>query len=400
MSNTEIWEIAQRRLPGWVYASLRHIVVEKERPWEDADEAEFEDMTDDEIGGSLLRLDRLYGKEKNKKYLKPASRLVGQLKRRGITGHDKLEIVRDCGAASGKKDEIYKGVPSADVAPSDKKAAQVARSEKYGIKAQMDGANLSYPSGNPTKEALYGDPVNLHYPFGGDNDQPDPVRLRSALQRFKQFGASGYPDKESRALVYERIVRAATAAGITVAYNADDPIDALLPESLVRSLVEKSDTPYVMISKSEPVKRIVYGVVLDPYGPNGAKADAHNDYVPPSAIEETAHAFMRGHRVIGMQHLSKADAVLVESSIEQYPSQDDYRKAMKGEPHRVYRRPFGDDFVHSGSWVVGVQLGEKEWAAYENKEINAFSPGGIGVRRSITKDEMPKVEFIDLVFGG
>jgi hypothetical protein len=101
-----------------------------------------------------------------------------------------------------------------------------------------------------------------------------------------------------------------------------------------------------------------------------------------------------------MQYLSKADAVLVESSIEQYPSQDDYRKAMKGEPHRVYRRPFGDDFVHSGSWVVGVQLGEKEWAAYENKEINAFSPGGIGVRRSITKDEMPKVEFIDLVFGG
>jgi hypothetical protein len=106
---------------------------------------------------------------------------------------------------------------------------------------------------------------------------------------------------------------------------------------------------------------------------------------------------MLGKRVIGLQHSVKANADLLESHIEQYPTHDDYLKAMRGEPHRVTRRPFGDDFVHSGSWIVGVRLGKEEWELVRKGELNAFSPGGSGIRIPITTEDMPQVTFVDLV---
>ena len=159
---------------------------------------------------------------------------------------------------------------------------------------------------------------------------------------------------------------------------------------------EASGNP-VQINKAEKAKQIVYGVVLDPYGKNGAQADGHNDWPPPAMIEKAAHEYMKGPKVIGMRHGQKANAHVVESWIEMYPTQEDYRKALNDEPHQVSRRPFGDDVLHSGSWVIGVQLGNDEWAAYERGDINAFSPGGLGVRTPITQSMMPEVEFVDLV---
>jgi hypothetical protein len=153
----------------------------------------------------------------------------------------------------------------------------------------------------------------------------------------------------------------------------------------------------VKINKAEKAKQIVYGVVLDPYGKDGAQADAHNDWPPPAMIEKAAHEYMKGSRVIGMQHGAKAEAQVVESWIEMYPTQEDYRKALNDEPHAVSRRPFGDDVIHSGSWVIGVQLGHDEWKAYERGDINAFSPGGIGLRTPINESMMPEVTFVDLV---
>jgi len=153
----------------------------------------------------------------------------------------------------------------------------------------------------------------------------------------------------------------------------------------------------IPISKADPLKKIVYGIVADPYGVRGAQADAHDDWMMPSTVEGMAHDYIGKDMVIGFQHNKKADACPVESWVEQYPSPEDYLKAMKGEPHKVYRRKFGDDVIHSGSWGLGVRLGEKEWGAYEKGEINAFSPGGLGLRTPITPSQMPKVEFIDLV---
>ena len=153
----------------------------------------------------------------------------------------------------------------------------------------------------------------------------------------------------------------------------------------------------VPIAKADRVKKIVYGIVIDPYGKSGAEPDAHNDWFCPSAVEETAHNFMMGNKMIGIEHSGKANAFVVESWIEPYPSRKDYLNAMQGLPHKVFRKPFGSDHVHSGSWGLAVKLGSKEWEAYERGELNAFSPGGFTQRTLITPDMLPEVEFIELV---
>ena len=159
--------------------------------------------------------------------------------------------------------------------------------------------------------------------------------------------------------------------------------------------VKRSQIP---ISKADPVKQIVYGVVLDPYGNSGQPDfDAHNDWTPPAEVEKTAHGFLKGSRVIGLQHKKKAKADVVESWIESYPSRKEYLAAVRGLDHRIYRRKFGDDVLHSGAWVLGVQLGDREWKMYQDGKLNAFSPGGFGVRQPIKRSDMPKVEIIELV---
>jgi len=153
----------------------------------------------------------------------------------------------------------------------------------------------------------------------------------------------------------------------------------------------------VKIVKANTVKRIVYGVVMDPYDSNGPKEDAHNDWISPAGIETTAHKFSKGKMVVGLQHKQKADARVIETGIEQYPTRKDYLAALRNEPHSIYERPYGDDVVHSGSWIIGVELGPKEWEMFEKGEINAFSPGGFGIRTPLEKREMPEVKVIKLV---
>lgn len=147
----------------------------------------------------------------------------------------------------------------------------------------------------------------------------------------------------------------------------------------------------VPIAKADSEKRIVYGIVLDPY-----MIDAQDDYVSPKAIEETAHDWLSKSRIIGFDHTAKADAFPVESSIIPYPSKEDYEKAMEGKPHRAYRMPFGEDVVHSGSWVLGTKLGDSEWDKVKEGKLNAYSIGGYGKREPMSKSEMPKVEFVEL----
>lgn len=152
----------------------------------------------------------------------------------------------------------------------------------------------------------------------------------------------------------------------------------------------------VNVVKADTSKHIVYGAVMDPYGKTGPKPDAHNDWTPPADIEAAAHDFMQNSRVIGLQHKGKANAYPVESWVESYPP-GEYKKAMRKLPHKIYKRQFGTDALHSGSWVMGVKLGPKEWQMYLDGELNAFSPGGTGIRRPMSVEEMPEVKIIELV---
>ncbi len=145
------------------------------------------------------------------------------------------------------------------------------------------------------------------------------------------------------------------------------------------------------ITKSVSEKQIVYGVVLDPYD-----VDTQGEWVPPSEVESTAHGFLKKSRVIGFEHLTKASAQIVESWIEAYPSKADYKSAMQNLPHTITKRKFGGDFIHSGSWIAGVQLGDAEWAMYRDGKLNAFSIGGFSFKADVSKTAMPKIEIIEL----
>jgi uracil-DNA glycosylase family 4 len=145
------------------------------------------------------------------------------------------------------------------------------------------------------------------------------------------------------------------------------------------------------VTKAAQDKQIVYGVVLDPY-----EIDTQDEWSPPAMIEETAHGYLRKSRVVGREHTRKATAEVVESWVEQYPTPEDYKAAMSLQPHRAYVRPFGSDKVHSGSWVMGVHLGDAEWDAYKRGEITGFSIGGFSAKVTVNKQAMPKVEFVTL----
>lgn len=167
-----------------------------------------------------------------------------------------------------------------------------------------------------------------------------------------------------------------------------------------RAVERKSESP-VRIAKADPIKRIVYGIVLDPYGNDGEPTtDAHNDWVPPATVEATAHQYLKGARVVGLQHAKRANAAVVESWLDPYPSREDYVSAMQGADHAIYRRPFGSDYLHSGSWVLGVELGPQEWADYQAGVFNAFSPGGKGMKEPLVSSSMPRVKVINLVQEG
>lgn len=150
----------------------------------------------------------------------------------------------------------------------------------------------------------------------------------------------------------------------------------------------------VHISKSSEERRIVYGVVLDPY-----QWDTQGDWIPARDIELSAHDYMEHSRVVGLEHTSVSDAVVLESWLWPYPSTDDYNKAMRNEPHKAFAAKFGSDVVHSGAWVMATKIyNPKTWDDVKAGRINAYSIGGVGIRspHDTEHEPIPKVEFIEV----
>tara|TARA_Y100000593_G_scaffold89967_1_gene175301 strand:+ start:67 stop:672 length:606 start_codon:yes stop_codon:yes gene_type:complete len=151
---------------------------------------------------------------------------------------------------------------------------------------------------------------------------------------------------------------------------------------------KQSEDFEVSITKSDDSKRIVYSAVLSP-----DEEDAHGDMVPVGEIEDTAHKYLEKSRTVGRQHTSLANAKVVESYVVHYPSDEDYRKALAGEDHNSYRIPFGDDYITSGTWVMGVRLGDEEYKAVMDGSITGFSIGGYGHRIERKKSELPNITY-------
>ena len=217
----------------------------------------------------------------------------------------------------------------------------------------------------------------------------------------RRFGDSGEVSRKINAILKRNCEISLDVTSKPVRYSEADEDLCSNPDVLIEKqdcssqvLPGESDeklTMVVPIAKADQEKQIVYGVVLDPY-----QVDAQDDWVPPKAIEETAHGWLAKSRVIGLDHSKETNAFPVESYLVPFPSRDDYQKAMDGEPHRAYTMPFGDDVVHSGSWVLGTKLGDAEWKMVQEGELNAYSIGGYGNRSPTSKSEMPQVEFVEL----
>ncbi len=210
----------------------------------------------------------------------------------------------------------------------------------------------------------------------------------------EQRGRWNWPELSALVLAEERFAPELARKCVALKKTLD-VTPALAPcfVKLVESGRTPTDTSHIApVKKSKPTKQIVYGVVLDPY-----VVDAHNDWICPEDIEKTAHNFIKKYRTITLQHEEVApDAVVLESFIEDYPSQTDYLKAHANEPHRAFARMYGNARIHSGAWVMGVQLSDRLWKQYERGEIGAFSIEGFGVRENLTMTAMPSVKFVEL----
>jgi hypothetical protein len=140
---------------------------------------------------------------------------------------------------------IERQVPDATATPEKKREAQKKRATKYGIEVlENKGENLSYPKGDPTKESLYADGVNLKYPLGKSDNKVDKNRANNARARFKQSFAV-YTKTSSRKIIHTNIVKAQLKAGSKPSYDPDDPLDKLLPKEVkdkIEKPVERTET--------------------------------------------------------------------------------------------------------------------------------------------------------------
>ena len=160
-----------------------------------------------------------------------------------------------------------------------------------------------------------------------------------------------------------------------------------------RKSYSRSQPLAVSVVKVDDEKRVVYGVALSPH----VVGDSQGDWVPPSEVEDAAHAFLTGSRVIGFGHEREADAVPVESFVWPYPTPDDRAKAMRNEAHQAYRQRFGAGVVRSGDWIVGTRVNDEAiWQAIKAGELTSYSIGGWGQRTPVATDAAPEVEFVDV----
>lgn len=138
--------------------------------------------------------------------------------------------------SSNDTEDVERQVPPEDATPEKKREAQKKRAAKYGIEAlEGKGERLTYPKGKATRESLYGDPVNLGFPFASDSNKLDVKLANNARTRFKQF-ADRYEKQKSKKVVHNRIVAAQLKAGASPGFDPDDPLDKLLSADLKKKL--------------------------------------------------------------------------------------------------------------------------------------------------------------------
>jgi len=129
--------------------------------------------------------------------------------------------------------------------------------------------------------------------------------------------------------------------------------------------LEPVEKAFQVVHKADE-KRIVYGVVLSPHGP-----DAQGDVIPPEEIEEAAHNFIAFGGAIGINHEGRPIAARpVESFIA--PVDFEY---VPGKPESRIRK---------GEWVLAVKVfDDAVWEKVKRGELTGFSIQGWARRQKL-----------------
>jgi hypothetical protein len=179
------------------------------------------------------------------KYLEDSQRYINER----ISNIDtKLETLIRLAGAEGKTGKEQDGNDGDGEQEKLRKAAQ-DRADKYGISVKKDGHLTKPDEFKDLPEDQFADPVNYRYPV--DKDHAD-----AALKYFNQPDnrqAGGYSHEEA-VKIMEKIVKGCLAAGVEVAYQAEDPVYKALPEDLKTKLkgYEKKEGKEALIPPSTP----------------------------------------------------------------------------------------------------------------------------------------------------
>ena len=127
------------------------------------------------------------------------------------------------------------------------------------------------------------------------------------------------------------------------------------------------------IVKSDTVRQIAYGVVLEPR--TADNPDTQGDWYTAEDIEAAAHGFLegvaKGEGGADLMHEDDGEGPLVGYPVESFIAPVDY---AWGSGDRA-------EVVKAGSWVMGVHYPDPGiWAAVEKGELGAFSVWGQGKR--------------------
>lgn len=280
------------------------------------------------------------------------------------------------------------------------------RSRRFGIEVLEDAA-LTFPANFPTELDLYGDPVNLKFPF-------DTIeRARNARVRFKQFATETYSEVRSREVVHNRIVERELELGVMPSFDPDDELDQLLSQDLIDRLTEseeqessalielkekfkrvkelyscddiqekekkeKNNEISYKIVKTDDEKRLVYGPILVP-----EVVDLQDDIVSVDEIERCAHNYMIKLAFQNDKEFLKSLGISATSKRGFMHS--DFSKKLAFVESFIAPVDFvfsNDTKISKGTWIGVLKVFDDEaWALIKMGKVTGFSIGGMSKSR-------------------
>lgn len=143
---------------------------------------------------------------------------------------------------------------------------------------------------------------------------------------------------------------------------SDVHVDKPLSEEKGKGKKKVSIMANTNIVKSDDEKRLVTGIVLEPY-----TVDSQGDWETPEDIEKAAHAFMAMYREMGIEHVRKNEDIY---PVESYIAPTDL----------IWEYPDGEErVVKSGSWIMTAKvLDANAWDDVKNGDLTGFSVEGRG----------------------